>query len=140
MTRLLIALIPLVLSGCPLLSTGCQGPAAFPREMADGFRAVTTSIADQAQWKAIIGNVRGHVNNPGFVGYVAVKYEAGGRLEGVDGDVSLSGQGTGSGVTTPEAREAMIETLRKNPQLLERIVDLIRENSNQPEPPAPPGP
>lgn len=90
-----LALLGLILTGCQ--SSGLPAPKAFPQEMGKSWEAIGTSILSQTIWDKMDGNIRGHVIEPGVEGYFIQKYAIGSRLVGVDGDVNLMGEGTGSG-------------------------------------------
>lgn len=114
-----ISLFLLMLSagGCANLS-----PGAFPREMSDTFRSVGVAITDQAMFERLGAGVRGHVLNPGFEAGGRVEYVGFARLVGVDGDVSLEGDGHGVGAISDEARATIRELLKSRPDLIEKLL------------------
>lgn len=114
-------LVTLAIHSC---LSGCA-PTAFPKEMSEVFRAVATSMTDQAKWDSITGNVRGHVLNPGFRGEGGVVYFAQGTLTGVDGDVNLAGAGKG-GELSDAARAKLLEEIRSEPTLAEVALAAIQ--------------
>ena len=110
---------------------GLAGCVSAPRAMADEFgttaKQFATSVNDQAVWKKIAGNVRGHVNNPGVRVEAGVTYYTQMILVGTDGDVELGAEGEGSGELSPEARAAILKLAKDYNVSPEEARLLIRE-------------
>lgn len=109
----LLLLLPL--AGCATT----MGPAAFPAELGDAVRQVSTSIGDQASWERVMARLGGQVIEPGREGYVIQEYRAGARIVGVSGQLLLEGDGAG-GALSAEARAVLLE-LAARPTLLAEL-------------------
>lgn len=120
------------------LNVGC---VSAPRAMADEFgttaKQFATSVNDQAVWKKIAGNVRGHVNNPGIRTEAGVAYFAEVRLLGTDGDVELGAEGEGNGELSEEARAVILKLAKDYNVSPEEARLLIRELKSPAPAPAP---
>ena len=106
--------------------SGCQQPAAFPKEFAQATNQIVTSMTDQAVWDKLAANVRGHVNNPGLRTGAGLEYFAYARLDGFDGDVAADATGTGSGQLTPEARAAILRLAEGDERYREWVLALFK--------------
>lgn len=111
----------LCLGGCLLGCTAMQ-PTAFTKEFSDSARMVATSISDQAVWDRVLARLNGQVIDPGVEAYAGILYVAGGKVRGVSGQVSIEGDGTGSGQLSPEARAVIVE-LGRNPDLAKVLAE-----------------
>lgn len=113
--------------GVLLLGFGCGPPMGLPKEFGAAAGVLTGMVADQGLLDEFIGNIRGHVNEPGMAVFATIEFTSGVKIVGVDGDVSL--QGSGVGTQLPAAlRESLIARLDQ-PNLTEdqraAILDLL---------------
>lgn len=128
----------LALLGCPA-NVGCNTmqPNGFPREFGLAAQQVSTAISDQAVFERVLARLDGQIIEPGVEGYAGMLYIAGGRLRGVSGQLSIEGDGRGSGTLSPEARQKLL-SLGITPDLLEQVLAYLREQKTSPPAPAPP--
>lgn len=122
----LILLGAVVLLGC-CCNLGCGIPAAMPSEFATAAKQLSTSMVDQAVWKDLQGNLRGHALQPGYRTAAGVEYFAEVRIVGFDGDVGLNASGDGSGALTAEARDAILDLAREDMSLRARAIDFLTD-------------
>lgn len=103
---------------------GCQSfqPNAFTAEFADAARQVATSVGDQAVWERVLARLDGQVIEPGVEGYAGVLYVAGGKLTGVSGQITIEGDGNGSGALSADARAVIVELGKRRPDLLRELI------------------
>jgi len=120
----------MLLPGCASLT-----PAGFPAELSDAARQISVSTLDQAVWTRLLARLDGQIIEPGMEGYAGVLYVAGGKLRGVSGQLSIEGDGGGSGELSETARAAIVE-LSTRPDLLAQVLTLIAENKGNHGPPS----
>ena len=107
----IVTILAVAVAGCSTMS-----PPAFPGDIGAVAKTVAASMSDQAVWQNMAANVNGHVTNPGLEVAAGIKYVAEARLVGVSGSVGLSGQGTGTGVTSPETGATIRKILTEKPE------------------------
>ncbi len=131
------------LIACVLLlcSVGCNTfqPHGFPREIGGAAQQAALAITDQAKFDEVLARLRGQMITPGLRGYVGVMYVFGGELTGVSGQLSLEGDGTGSGELSDAARARLVELSKDDPDALQLLIKLAKESATQP-PSGPPVP
>ena len=109
--------------GCGALNTGIT---AFPAEFADSARVVAADITNQAVWDRILARLDGQIIEPGLEFYTGVVYVYGAKMPGVSGQLSVEGDGEGTGQIDPDAKAAAIDLLLRVPaqqrrETLERL-------------------
>ena len=117
-----------------MLLSGCSGlhAPAFPAELSDAARQVSTSIADQAVWEDVLARLDGQIIEPGVLTYGGTLYVVGAKLTGASGQLKLEGDGGGGGALSPAARAALVELARR-PDVLAQLIDwLSAEDEQQP--------
>jgi len=122
----LVVLGAILLLGC-CCNLGCGIPAAMPSEFATAAKQLSTSMVDQAVWKDLQGNLRGHALEPGYRTSAGVEYFAEVRIVGFDGDVGLNASGEGSGQLTQQARDAILDLAREDMSLRARAIDFLTD-------------
>ncbi len=96
--------------GVLFLVSGCAAPMGLPKEFGAAATVLTAMVADQGLLDDFIGNIRGHVNEPGMAVFTTIEVTSGVKIVGVDGDVNL--QASGVGTQLPAAlRESLIARL-----------------------------
>ena len=91
---------------------GClQGLGAFPGELGAVVQGMTAIVKDQGVLDKFASNVQGNIQNPGMESYIRVTTAAGVRLIGVNGELDLTTEGTGTQLPAG-VREALIDSLK----------------------------
>jgi hypothetical protein len=117
----------------------------MPKEFQQVAQASAASMTDQAKWEELLAKVEGNVINPRMVFEAAIVYRAVAGLEGVYGDVELSGTGTGTGEGPSDAARARImQIMERRPELSDAMIKLLEQltsktDSDPPLPPPQPG-
>ena len=112
--------------GTSCCNFGCTSiPAAMPQEFATAAKQLSASMVDQAIWKELQGQLRGHALQPGYRTSAGVEYFAEVRIVGFDGDVGIAASGEGSGQMSPEVRAAIVDLAREDLSLRARALDFL---------------
>ena len=75
---------------------GCQAPKGFPEEAGRAAQVMAEMVRDQGVMDKFTSNLDANVQDPGLESYVKVTTAAGVRLVGVNGEIDLLTQGTGT--------------------------------------------
>ena len=78
------------------LSGGCLGLNAFPRELTQIAQGMAEMVRDQGVLDEFKSNVDGNVQDPGLETAIAVIFKSHVRLIGVNGEIDLATEGTGT--------------------------------------------
>lgn len=95
---------------CSVGLVGCGQPYAAPKEFSNVAQTMVGIAGDQMVADLIKSKLSGNIHDPGMEGYVNVRVSAGGRVVGVDGDIDLDVDGTGTQLPA-NVRKLYIERL-----------------------------
>ncbi len=75
---------------------GCNLPTGLPKEFAQVADTMAGLVRDQGVLDKFTSNIDGNIQNPGLETYVSIRTTAGVRIVGVNGEVDLAVDGTGT--------------------------------------------
>ena len=75
---------------------GCNLPTGLPKEFAQVADVMAGLVRDQGVLDNFTSNIDGNIQNPGLETYVSIRTTAGVRIVGVNGEVDLGVEGTGT--------------------------------------------